>query len=55
MNWERYKELDDVLQWARRVCPPDEYQHRLNNLTYAMAAFLLKPYHEFIKEQNKEE
>ena len=41
---EDYENLRKILDHARNVCPPDEYQLRQNKLTIAIAHFLLAPY-----------
>lgn len=50
---EDYQSLHESLNDALRICRPDEYQYYQNELTMNMAKFLLKPYLENLKSQEK--
>ena len=48
---EDYELLEKALDYSQCICPPDEYQYRINSVMRYIATFLLKPYHERKKQE----
>ena len=53
-EFKRFAELENVLQFAQMVCPPDEYYKRQRLLLHALAGFALTPYYIELEKRRAE-
>lgn len=54
-KWDRYKDLEDAFLYALEARTQDDYKWHQKNLLYATVRFLLKPYHDMLKEANEKQ